>query len=69
LFKSLAEVDTLGVGFFLTSDRKFRNFGKIINRTRGISDLFKGLNFGMDLTKYKLDERLIFHIILLLKNE
>ena len=52
-----AEVDTLGdlVSFNKNDLMKFRNFGK-----KSLTELeelvnVKGLNFGMDLTKYKLD--------------
>ncbi len=52
-----AEVDTLGdlVSFNKSDLMKFRNFGK-----KSLTELeelvnVKGLNFGMDLTKYKLD--------------
>ncbi len=53
-----AEVDTLGdlVSFNKNDLMKFRNFGK-----KSLTELdelvhSKGLNFGMDLTKYKLDK-------------
>ena len=53
-----AEVDTLGdlVSFNKSDLMKFRNFG-----TKSLTELeelviAKGLNFGMDLTKYKLDK-------------
>ncbi|MGG5575729.1 DNA-directed RNA polymerase subunit alpha [Myroides sp. C15-4] len=53
-----AEVDTLGdlVSFNKNDLMKFRNFGK-----KSLSELeelvaVKGLNFGMDLSKYKLDK-------------
>ncbi len=53
-----AEVDTLGdlVSFNKTDLMKFRNFGK-----KSLTELeelvvAKGLNFGMDLAKYKLDK-------------
>ncbi len=53
-----AEVDTLGdlVSFNKSDLMKFRNFGK-----KSLTELeelvvVKGLNFGMDLTKYKLDK-------------
>ena len=53
-----AEVDTLGdlVSFNKNDLMKFRNFGK-----KSLTELeelvnVKGLNFGMDLTKYKLDK-------------
>lgn len=52
-----AEVDTLGdlVSYNKNDLMKFRNFGK-----KSLTELeelvnIKGLNFGMDLTKYKLD--------------
>ncbi|MGB0788788.1 MAG: DNA-directed RNA polymerase subunit alpha [Marinirhabdus sp.] len=53
-----AEVDTLGdlVSYNKNDLMKFRNFGK-----KSLTELeelvnFKGLNFGMDLSKYKLDK-------------
>ena len=53
-----AEVDTLGdlVSFNKNDLMKFRNFGK-----KSLTELeelvnVKGLNFGMDLSKYKLDK-------------
>ena len=53
-----AEVDTLGdlVSFHKSDLMKFRNFGK-----KSLTELeelvnVKGLNFGMDLSKYKLDK-------------
>merc|ERR1712224_845597 len=53
-----AEVDTLGdlVTYNRTDLMKFRNFGK-----KSLTELeelvvLKGLNFGMDLSKYKLDK-------------
>ena len=53
-----AEVDTLGdlVSFNKNDLMKFRNFGR-----KSLTELeelvvLKGLNFGMDLTKYKLDK-------------
>lgn len=53
-----AEVDTLGdlVSYNKNDLMKFRNFGK-----KSLTELeelvnVKGLNFGMDLTKYKLDK-------------
>ncbi len=53
-----AEVDTLGdlVSFNKNDLMKFRNFGK-----KSLTELeelvnIKGLNFGMDLSKYKLDK-------------
>nr|WP_298655772.1 DNA-directed RNA polymerase subunit alpha [uncultured Flavobacterium sp.] len=53
-----ADVDTLGdlVSFNKNDLMKFRNFGK-----KSLTELdelvaVKGLNFGMDLTKYKLDK-------------
>jgi DNA-directed RNA polymerase subunit alpha len=53
-----AEVDTLGdlVSFNKSDLMKFRNFGK--KSLTELEDLViaKGLNFGMDLTKYKLDK-------------
>jgi len=52
-----AEVDTLGdlVSYHKTDLMKFRNFGK--KSLTELSDLVdnKNLTFGMDLTKYKLD--------------
>ena len=53
-----AEVDTLGdlVSYNKNDLMKFRNFGK--KSLTELEDLVnvKGLNFGMDLTKYKLDK-------------
>ena len=53
-----AEVDTLGdlVSFNKSDLMKFRNFGK--KSLTELEDLVvsKGLNFGMDLCKYKLDK-------------
>ena len=56
-----AEVDTLGdlVSFNKNDLMKFRNFGK-----KSLTELeelvvLKGLSFGMDLSKYKLEKRLI----------
>ena len=53
-----AEVDTLGdlVSFNKSDLMKFRNFGK--KSLTDLEDLVvsKGLNFGMDLSKYKLDK-------------
>ena len=53
-----AEVDTLGdlVAFNKTDLMKFRNFGK--KSLTELDELVnnKGLTFGMDLTKYKLDK-------------
>ena len=53
-----AEVDTLGdlVSFNKSDLMKFRNFGK--KSLTELEDLVvsKGLNFGMDLSKYKLDK-------------
>jgi len=53
-----AEVDTLGdlVTFTKSDLMKFRNFGK-----KSLTELdelveTKGLTFGMDITKYKLDK-------------
>ena len=53
-----AEVDPLGdlVSFNKNDLMKFRNFGK-----KSLTELeelvnVKGLNFGMDLSKYKLDK-------------
>ena len=53
-----AEVDTLGdlVSFNKADLMKFRNFGK-----KSLTELeelvvIKGLSFGMDLSKYKLDK-------------
>ena len=53
-----AEVDTLGdlVSFNKTDLMKFRNFGKKSLTELEELVLIKGLNFGMDLTKYKLDK-------------
>jgi DNA-directed RNA polymerase subunit alpha len=53
-----AEVDTLGdlVSFNKNDLMKFRNFGK--NSLTELEELvmLKGLNFGMDLSKYKLEK-------------
>jgi DNA-directed RNA polymerase subunit alpha len=52
-----AEVDTLGdlVSFNKNDLMKFRNFGKkSLTELEELVDV-KGLNFGMDLSKYKLD--------------
>ena len=53
-----ADVDTLGelVQFNKTDLLKFRNFGKksLVEIEELLQD--KGLTFGMDLSKYKLDE-------------
>ena len=53
-----AEVDTLGdlVSFNKSDLMKFRNFGK--KSLTELEDIVvsKGLNFGMDLSKYKLDK-------------
>ena len=53
-----AEVDTLGdlVSFNKTDLMKFRNFGKKSLTELEELVLVKGLNFGMDLSKYKLDK-------------
>ena len=52
-----AEVDTLGdlVSFNKCDLMKFRNFGKKSLTELEELVIVKGLNFGMDLTKYKLD--------------
>jgi DNA-directed RNA polymerase subunit alpha len=53
-----AEVDTLGdlVSFHKSDLMKFRNFGKkSLTELNELVDS-KNLNFGMDLTKYKLDK-------------
>ena len=53
-----AEVDTLGdlVSFNKNDLMKFRNFGKkSLTELEELVDI-KGLNFGMDLSKYKLDK-------------
>ena len=52
-----AEVDTLGdlVSFNKSYLMKFRNFGKKSLTELEELVIVKGLNFGMDLTKYKLD--------------
>ena len=52
-----AEVDTLGdlVSFNKSDLMKFRNFGKKSLTELEELVLVKGLNFGMDLSKYKLD--------------
>ncbi len=53
-----AEVDTLGdlVSFNKNDLMKFRNFGKKSLTELEELVLIKGLNFGMDLTKYKLEK-------------
>ena len=53
-----AEVDTLGdlVSFNKSDMMKFRNFGKKSLTELEELVLVKGLNFGMDLSKYKLDK-------------
>jgi DNA-directed RNA polymerase subunit alpha len=53
-----AEVDTLGdlVSFNKSDLMKFRNFGKKSLTELEELVIAKGLNFGMDLTKYKLDK-------------
>ena len=53
-----AEVDTLGdlVSFNKSDLMKFRNFGKKSLTELEELVLVKGLSFGMDLTKYKLDK-------------
>lgn len=53
-----AEVDTLGdlVSFNKNDLMKFRNFGKKSLTELEELVLNKGLNFGMDLSKYKLDK-------------
>ncbi|MEE9408715.1 MAG: DNA-directed RNA polymerase subunit alpha [Polaribacter sp.] len=53
-----AEVDTLGdlVSFNKSDLMKFRNFGKKSLTELEELVIVKGLNFGMDLTKYKLDK-------------
>ena len=53
-----AEVDTLGdlVSFNKNDLMKFRNFGKKSLTELEELVIIKGLNFGMDLTKYKLDK-------------
>ncbi|QTD36992.1 DNA-directed RNA polymerase subunit alpha [Polaribacter batillariae] len=52
-----AEVDTLGdlVSFNKSDLMKFRNFGKKSLTELEELVIVKGLNFGMDLSKYKLD--------------
>ena len=52
-----AEVDTLGdlVSFNKSDLMKFRNFGKKSLTELEELVIVKGLNFGMDLTRYKLD--------------
>ena len=52
------EVDTLGdlVSFNKSDLMKFRNFGKKSLTELEELVIFKGLNFGMDLSKYKLDK-------------
>ena len=53
-----AEVDTLGdlVSFNKSDLMKFRNFGKKSLTELEELVLVKGLSFGMDLSKYKLDK-------------
>ena len=53
-----AEVDTLGdlVSFNKADLMKFRNFGKKSLTELEEFVLIKGLSFGMDLSKYKLDK-------------
>ena len=53
-----AEVDTLGdlVSFNKADLMKFRNFGKKSLTELEVLVLIKGLSFGMDLSKYKLDK-------------
>jgi len=53
-----AEVDTLGelVSFNKNDLMKFRNFGKKSLTELEELVIYKGLNFGMDLSKYKLDK-------------
>jgi DNA-directed RNA polymerase subunit alpha len=53
-----AEVDTLGdlVSFIKSDLMKFRNFGKKSLTELEELVIAKGLNFGMDLAKYKLDK-------------
>ena len=53
-----AEVDTLGdlVSFNKSDFMKFRNFGKKSLTELEELVIAKGLNFGMDLAKYKLDK-------------
>jgi DNA-directed RNA polymerase subunit alpha len=53
-----AEVDTLGdlVSFNKNDLMKFRNFGKKSLTELEELVILKGLSFGMDLTKYKLDK-------------
>ncbi|MDA0779688.1 MAG: DNA-directed RNA polymerase subunit alpha [Bacteroidetes bacterium] len=53
-----AEVDTLGdlVSFSKSDLMKFRNFGKKSLTELDELVIAKGLNFGMDLAKYKLDK-------------
>ncbi len=53
-----AEVDTLGdlVSFNKSDLMKFRNFGKKSLTELEELVISKGLNFGMDLSKYKLDK-------------
>ena len=53
-----AEVDTLGdlVSYNKNDLMKFRNFGKKSLTELEELVLIKGLNFGMDLTKYKLEK-------------
>ena len=53
-----AEVDSLGdlVSFNKNDLMKFRNFGKKSLTELEELVLLKGLNFGMDLSKYKLEK-------------
>jgi len=53
-----AEVDTLGdlVSYNKSDLMKFRNFGKKSLTELDELVMVKGLTFGMDLTKYKLDK-------------
>ena len=57
-YHNLLEVDTLGdlVSFNKNDLMKFRNFGKKSLTELEELVIVKGLNFGMDLTKYKLDK-------------
>ncbi len=66
-----AEVETLGdlVSYNKNDLMKFRNFGK-----KSLTELeelvnVKGLNFGMDLAKYKLDKDLISYCTLSRKRD
>ena len=57
-FYETHEVDTLGdlVSFNKNDLMKFRNFGKKSLTELEELVMVKGLNFGMDLSKYKLEK-------------